>query len=498
MKRTPARRALRLRGSNVSDSEPEPEPSDDEPSSPELADPVGPDARALIAATGGDFVAALFAACATVVEAEAVHRATIRLVEGPQLRSWAASDEHVADLVPIAGSIEGVAVRERQVVLCNDAAVDDRADPDVTRRLQARSWVVLPLTVDDEVVATLSVSAPEPDAFDSPQRARGIADTLREVADALGGHLRTAAWLRERHAARDETQAQINETYITAEMMSEGVIVFGRDGHFRRANNAAGRLLGINLEQIAGRHVRDALRTLVHEDGSEWPGDEQPPAVALATGTSSRDVIMGVHRPQGVPRWVSVSSRILPDAHGAPNGVVVVLTDCTERRGLREQLDHATLHDEATGLPNRSLLHLELDDMLDRSRRQGLGVALVHVNLVDLPGVRARVGAHGGDDVLHTVGQRLVQTVRDGEMVARTGDDEFAAVLGLLGDSQRAVDALLARIRACLAEPVSVGRNEVAVAVQFVVSVFPQDGRTAEALLRHAALERLNERGIAA
>jgi diguanylate cyclase (GGDEF)-like protein/PAS domain S-box-containing protein len=498
MKRSPARRALRLRGSHLSEAPASPDPDGDEASHPEPPVPTGPDVNELIAAAGGDFVGALSAACAAVVEIADVPRATVRLLEGAELRAWAASDENVAPVVPVAGSVDGLAVRDGQLVLCDDAAADDRVDPETSRRTGTRSWLVLPLTFDDVVVGTLSVSAPAPDAFGDPQRAREIADTLRDVADALGTHLQTAAWLLERHAAREETEGQINETYITAEMMTEGVIVFGPDGRFRRANNAACRLLGINLEQIAGRHVRDALRTLVHEDGSEWPGDEQPPAKTLATGAGFRDVIMGVNRAQGVPRWVSVSSRILPDAHGAPNGVVVVITDCTERRGLREQLDHATLHDEVTGLPNKSLLHLELDDMLDRSRRQGLGTALVHVVLADLAGIRSRAGAHGGDDVLRTVGERLQQTVRDGEMVARTGDDEFGIVLGLLGDTPRAVEALLARVRACLAEPVTARRETVTPGVEFVVSAFPEVGHTAEALLRHAALDRMNGRAIAA
>jgi diguanylate cyclase (GGDEF)-like protein/PAS domain S-box-containing protein len=276
------------------------------------------------------------------------------------------------------------------------------------------------------------------------------------------------------------------------------VIVFDGDGRFRRANNAAARLLGINLEKLSGRHVRDALRTLVHEDGSEWPGDDQPPAQTLTTGASFRDVIMGVRRPQGVPRWVSVSSRALPDAHGKPNGVVVVVSDCTERRGLREQLAHATLHDEATGLPNRSLLHLELDDAIDRSRRQGLGAALVQVTLHDLDALRARVGPYGADEVLHALGERLQQTARDGEMVARIGEDEFATVLAMLGDPDRAVNAFLERVRARLAEPVDIGRTTVEIQAGLIVSVFPRDGRTAEALLRHSALERIHGREIAA
>ena len=289
-------------------------------------------------------------------------------------------------------------------MLCDDATSDERADPDTSRWLDARSWLVLPLTHGDVVVGTLSVSAPEAAAFTTPtaERSREIAEALRTIATALGPHLQTAAWLLERDRAFDEMEGQINETQITAEMMAEGVIVFDRDGRFRRANNAAARLLGLNLEQIAGRHVRDALRTLVREDGSDWPGAEQPQAMTLATGASFRDVIMGVHRPQGVPRWVSVSSRVLPDAHGAPNGVVVVLSDCTERRGLREQLDHATLHDEVTGLPNRRLLHLELDDTIDRSRRQGLGSAVVHVVLRDYESLRVRLGAHGAEDALRT------------------------------------------------------------------------------------------------
>ena len=83
-------------------------------------------------------------------------------------------------------------------------------------------------------------------------------------------------------------------------------------------------------------------------------------------------------------------------------------------------------------------------------------------------------------------------------MVARVGEDEFATVLGALGDSDRAVTAFLDRVRERLAEPVEVGRSTVEVKAGLIVSVFPRDGRTAEALLRHAALERLNDRDLAA
>ncbi len=463
---------------------------------PRVEDPVAAEpevdraaaVRARIDAAGGDFAEALEEACVAAAEAAHAPHAAIRLVEGFRLRSWAqiGADQPLVEDVPIAGSVEGRAVSERQLILGNDAS-----------GLEPRSWLVLPLIHGDDVVGTLSVSAPQQDAFSTPpERARAAAQSLRDVAAALGPHLQTAAWLLERDRALDVMQGQINETEITAEMMSEGVIVFDGEGRYRRANNAAARLLGVGLEKIAGRHVRDALRTLVHEDGSEWPGEEQPPAQTLATGASFRDVIMGVHRPQGVPRWVSVSSRVLPDANGNPDGVVVVVSDCTERRGLREQLAHATLHDEATGLPNRSLLHLELDDAIDRSRRQGLGAALVQVALDDFDGMRARLGAHGADEVLHALGERLVQTARDGEMVARNGDDEFATVLAMLGDSERAVHAFVERVRGRLAEPVEVGRSSIEIHARLVVSVFPRDGRTADALLRHGALERLNGRAL--
>ena len=457
--------------------------------------------RLRIDAAGGDFVGALTAACAAAADAARSPQAAIRLVEGPQLHLWAHHNTGGAPVerVPIATSVEGLAVRDRQLVLCDDAVADERADPETSRWVDARSWLVVPLLHDDAVVGTLSVSSPEPGAFGvSPAHARLLAEELRSIVAALGSHLQTAAWLLERDRALDGMQDQMNETQITAEMMTEGVIVFDRDGRYLRANNAAARLLGINIEKLSGRKVGDALRTLVREDGSEWPGDEQPPAMTLATGASFRDVIMGVHRPEGVPRWVSVSSRVLPSAHGAPNGVVVVISDCSERRGLREQLAHATLHDSATGLPNRRLLHLELDDTIDRSRRQGLGAALVHVVLHDFETVRARLGAHGADEALRAFGERLAQTARDGEMVARDGDEEFATVLGMLGNSERATGAFIDRVRRCIAEPLVIGSTTVAVHAGLIVSVFPRDGRTAEALLRHAALERLNGNDVPA
>ena len=454
------------------------------------SEPEGPTSPDRLAGVGANLLEALEAACEEAAGATEAPGAAIRLREGQQLVCWACAGtmEHLLhEGVPIATSIEGLAMRTGQLVLCDDAWTDTRADPRTSRQLSVRSWLVLPLAHEGRTIATLSVSSPEPDVFSaSPARAGDCAQALRAIGSRLHGHLQNAAWIVEREDARAELEEQTHQMQILSEMMTEGVLLFDRNGRFQYANNAAARLLGLTFDQVAARHVRDALWTLVREDGSPWPGAEQPAAVTLETGASFRDVVMGVKKPQGMLNWVSVSTRIVPDQTGAPAGVIVVLADCTERHGIRERLSHATLYDELTGLPNGRLLRLELDDAIDRARRQGLAAALVPVRLAGFRALKAELGAHNADRVLCGVAERLQRTMRDGDIIARPSDEDFVALLGMLGEPDRAVSAFVARVQAQLAEPVVLDTTPVPVSAEFGGSVYPQDGRTSDALMRHA------------
>jgi PAS domain S-box-containing protein len=114
--------------------------------------------------------------------------------------------------------------------------------------------------------------------------------------------------------------------------LREGVVVQYADGTVESVNAGAERILGLTAEQIADRSVRPAAWRIVRETGEPFPPDERPAEVALRTGRPRRDVVMGVHRPDGTLVWLSVNAEPFTDADGRPAGVVSSFFDISEMK----------------------------------------------------------------------------------------------------------------------------------------------------------------------
>ena len=124
------------------------------------------------------------------------------------------------------------------------------------------------------------------------------------------------------------------------ETMQQGVVYQDADGWITHANPAAERILGLTLGQMRGRTSMDPGWRSIHEDGSDFPGQEHPAMVALRTGKPVTDVIMGVFNPadEGY-HWIVVSAIPQFRANEAqPYQVFTTFTDITERKRAEEAL----------------------------------------------------------------------------------------------------------------------------------------------------------------
>jgi diguanylate cyclase (GGDEF)-like protein/PAS domain S-box-containing protein len=115
------------------------------------------------------------------------------------------------------------------------------------------------------------------------------------------------------------------------------------------------------------------------------------------------------------------------------------LHDISERKRSEAERDHAIRHDSLTGLLNRRALNELLPKAQARSKRHGIGFALLFIDLDGFKAVNDRLGHEAGDQVLVTVAQRLRETVRQNDAIVRLAGDEFTVVLE--GGGCRLVDA---------------------------------------------------------
>ena len=121
--------------------------------------------------------------------------------------------------------------------------------------------------------------------------------------------------------------------------MQEGILVVNADGVIRASNSAAEQIFGLSGDEIVGRSALDPRWDVIHEDGSPFPADTRPIMSSLRTGQPCSNVVMGIHKPDGALRWISVNSQPLPqDGAPMPRAVVASFADITERKQAEEAL----------------------------------------------------------------------------------------------------------------------------------------------------------------
>jgi diguanylate cyclase (GGDEF)-like protein/PAS domain S-box-containing protein len=193
---------------------------------------------------------------------------------------------------------------------------------------------------------------------------------------------------------------------------------------------------------------------------------------------------------------VAVAVSPIRDENGEIAGVSSIARDISDQKRAQELIVFQTFHDSLTGLPNRSLLMERLNLCLSNSRRTGKRLALLFLDLDLFKAINDGFGHQAGDTVFQEIGQRLIQCVRDDDTVARIGGDEFAVLLPEISKADDAV-VVAKKLLEAVSQPLAIGGRRADVTTSIGVSVYPDDGADAEALLRSAdhAMARAKERG---
>ncbi len=220
------------------------------------------------------------------------------------------------------------------------------------------------------------------------------------------------------------------------------------------------------------------------------PDDRDPIAAALTVAASGLDrggLECRLMQTDGAMARLWVELRLERDARGRPTAIRGVCQDVTEHRTAAERIEKLTHYDPLTGLANRTLLQLRLSDAIGTARQAGGTLAVLCINL---DGFRAVNDLHGhatGDRLLCEVAARLRHCVRDTDVVARLGADEFV-VIQLHDVQPEAARALADRLLERLAEPYCLagGEDQGTVTASFGIALYPSDGDHPDTLLHNA------------
>jgi diguanylate cyclase (GGDEF)-like protein len=163
---------------------------------------------------------------------------------------------------------------------------------------------------------------------------------------------------------------------------------------------------------------------------------------------------------------------------------------------MARQMAHLAEHDFLTGLPNRMLLNDRIGQAIASARRHLKKIAVLFLDLDGFKHINDSLGHPIGDMLLQSIAKRLVDCIRGSDSVSRQGGDEFVI---LLLDLDQAEDAAISarRMLLAVAQPHCIGGHDLYVTASIGVSVYPDDGLDADALIKNAdtAMYQAKENG---
>lgn len=249
------------------------------------------------------------------------------------------------------------------------------------------------------------------DQSGTPRRARGTHLDITDLNVAQSQARQANAFLRAVLAASPDL------TFVSD--VATGEVIYG---------SPTQEILGLSSADLASMGLKGFMAR-IHSDDRPRLRDALAEVEDLASGRVVTIQYRSRHR-DGSQRWVS--HRITPfraDEHGGAAEILSVVRDVTELVDVQQRLVHAAHHDYLTGLPNRAALIEQLEDALARTIAAGDEIAVLFCDLDGFKSVNDTGGHPAGDAVLVECAQRLIAAVRDADVVARVGGDEFVILI---------------------------------------------------------------------
>ncbi|TWT25900.1 EAL domain-containing protein [Planomicrobium sp. CPCC 101110] len=374
-------------------------------------------------------------------------------------------------------------VRTKRPLLIPDVFADKRPNHDVCKKFGVKGMLMLPLVATGEVLGALVVPELEKSRMSFPSADIQLAQS---IADATASTLSNLLYMEKQEMIIEERTSEIRiknnelervvselenlsrERELILNSAGEGIFGLDLEGNITFCNPASETMLGYEKGELIGkpssiifeREKDSAAKAVYPEVNQKFYKKDQ-------TSFSVEYVIS----------LIKEGDKVL--------GEVITFKDITERKHLEEEIKHLAYYDSLTELPNRVLLNDKINQELNGLLGTGKKLALLYLDLDRFKLVNDSLGHSYGDVLLREVAKRLITSVPDKAIVSRQGGDEFTIVLpGIFCELD--VLTVVEQVIDSFAKPFSLKGNEVYVKTSIGISVYPEDGETAEALIKNA------------
>ncbi len=272
----------------------------------------------------------------------------------------------------------------------------------------------------------------------------------------------------ERLVVKDERLRVYNDT------VPAGILVLRvEDGTVLFSNRSFNEIVGTNGATVFGESWEEFFVD---------PEERQALMVKFVEDDEVRNFELRLQRPDGKVIWGLASLSDIPIEN--EDLLLFAFIDITALKEAEEEIRRLAHHDALTGLPNLRLFNDHIFRAIARAKRRDYQVAVLFIDLDDFKEVNDDLGHEAGDVVLVEVSKRLLACVREVDLVARTGGDEFLVMLENV--ERKRVEEIGQRIVESVRQPIAIEDETVAVGASIGAAFYPQDGEEARTLIKAA------------
>jgi len=303
---------------------------------------------------------------------------------------------------------------------------------------------------------------------DDTGQAVGMAANMTTVSDLLS----------------DEDRQRLHAHII--EYSDEGILITDCDEKIVSVNSAFSRITGYSSYEAIGQ-TPDLLRSGVHS--ADFRAEVR--AAMRGAGAWQGEIIGRRKNGELFPQSVSIG--VVRNPQGEVTHAFSIFSDVSVLRAAEQRMQQIVNYDSLTGLPNRTLFHQLADRMFASARRNDRNVALMVIDINRFTSVNDSLGLEIGDELLRQIAQRFRQALRDEDIIARFGGDEFVVALNI---QKREHCGLVAEKLLETLQPLfAIGPHALHIEACIGIATLPEDGQNIDELQRAAdvAMKRVQQ-----
>lgn len=288
----------------------------------------------------------------------------------------------------------------------------------------------------------------------------------------------------------EEALRQREEKYrIITENASDLIIVIDREGIIEYASPSHDRILSFPVHEQVRRSYMEIIDK--EDEQAVWCLYEK----IMVDKEQDCGELRYRHR-NGTSIWVEAVGSPVLNEEGEVERIVIVAREATERKKYEDNLKQLAYHDALTGLPNRRRFEEQLQEVIAKAKQENKLVAVLYIDCDYFKQINDTMGHDIGDAFLQKFAQNLQACVRESDIVARIGGDEFIILLSGI-DTDKDAEYIAQRIIGTLQHPWKIGNYIACTTSSIGISLYPTNGIEGEALIKKAdqALYYAKEKG---